>query len=113
MCGKFKIFKKGLLFGGFMGASMMWLNTTKKGREIREKLLDHAADVYESVKNEVMTSGAWKNMNKNKYVQMVNEYVDKYAIKTGLAEDTAKMLKKTLHSQWGRISGEIEEKKKK
>ena len=28
-------FKKGFLFGGLLGAGIMWMSTTKKGREVR------------------------------------------------------------------------------
>ena len=37
-------FKKGLFFGGLLGAGLMWLNTTKQGRELRENMLNYAAD---------------------------------------------------------------------
>jgi len=32
-------FKKGLFLGGLLGAGLMWLNVTPKGREMKAKLL--------------------------------------------------------------------------
>ena len=100
-------FKKGLFFGGLLGAGMVWLNTTKKGRELRESMLDHAAEVYVGLKKEVLTSDQYKNLTKNKYVKLVQKYVDKYALENNLADSMKKMVIKVVVAQWTKLKGEM------
>jgi len=102
-------FKAGIFLGGLLGAGLMWLNVTKKGRELREQILDHAAKVYAAIKEKVKTSEQYKNLNKNEYVKLVKEYVDKYAIENGLAEKVKNIIVKVVSSQYGNI---IEKAKK-
>lgn len=100
-------FKKGLFFGSLLGAGMMWLNTTKKGKELRDEMLDHAAEVYVDLKNKVLTSEKYKKLNKNEYMKMAHELVNKYAIDNGLAENVKKMVEKLVVAQWKNLKGEI------
>lgn len=104
-------FKKGLFLGGLLGAGVMWLNTTKKGRKMREQLLDYSADIYADVKEKVMSSDTWDTMTKSKYVAMVQDAVDKYAIKTGMAENVKNMVVKLVSSQWNQLQSEKKKKK--
>ena len=96
-------FKKGLFVGGLLGAGLTWLNTTKKGRETREKILDYAAEVYTQVKEKVMASGGWDKMTKAKYVKIVKQVVDTYAIDNGLAANVKTTVGKLVASQWKRV----------
>ena len=96
-------FKKGLFLGGLLGASLTWLNFTKKGKETRAELLDHAAVVYGQVKEKVEASGALDKMTKNKYVKTVQEVVDKYAIENGLADKVKNMVVKLVSSQYNNL----------
>ena len=100
-------FKKGLCLGGLFGAGLMWLNTTKKGKEVREEMLDHAAEVYVKVKDQVLASDKYKNLTKSQYVKMVGEYVDKYAVKNGLADNVKKMVSKLVNAQWNNLKGQM------
>lgn len=93
-------FKKGTVLGGILGAGIMWLFTTKKGREVRSQIIDIAAKLYPQVKQKVTSSGGWKKMNKSKYMKIVQEVVDKYAVKTGLSKKTKTMVTKLLNSQF-------------
>ena len=106
-------FKKGLFLGGLLGAGMVWMSTTKKGREMREKLLDHAANVYGQVKEKAMASDAWATMTKNKYVAMVQEAVDKYAVQSGLAESMKNFVVKLVSAQWKNLQGEGKKRNRK
>lgn len=96
-------FKSGLLFGGLLGAGLMWLSVTKKGKEVREQILDHAAVVYPKIKAQVLASDQYKKLNKNQYVKLVKEYVDKYAIENGLAESVKNMVVKVVSAQWRKL----------
>ena len=100
-------FKKGLFFGGILGAGMMWLNTTKKGKEMREEMLDHAAEIYVTIKEKALNSKQYQDLNKNEYVKMVKEMVDKYAVKNGMADNIKKMVTKVLTAQYKNLKGEI------
>ena len=39
-------FNKGVVLGGVLGAAIVWLNTTTKGKQYRTQLVDQAADIY-------------------------------------------------------------------
>ncbi|MBU2542008.1 hypothetical protein KJ785_00410 [Patescibacteria group bacterium] len=101
-------FKKGLCLGGLLGAGLVWLNTTQKGRETREQMLDHAAEVYVKLKEKVLTSEEYKNLNKNQYVKLVTEAVNKYAIENGLAESVKNMVVKVVSAQYKNLKGELD-----
>ncbi|OGH78282.1 MAG: hypothetical protein A2469_02190 [Candidatus Magasanikbacteria bacterium RIFOXYC2_FULL_40_16] len=105
-------FKKGLFLGGLLGASMMWMSTTKKGKEIKEKLLDQAAEVYLDLKDKVVSSDAYDKMTKNEFVVMAQQAVDKYAVRNGLADKTKKMMTKLVSTQWANLQKELKKKKK-
>jgi len=97
-------FKKGLFLGGLLGAGITWLNVTKKGKETRDQLLDHAAMVYTQVSAKAKTSKAMKDFNKNKYVKIVKEVVDKYAIENGLSDKVKNLVIKLVSEQWTNVS---------
>ncbi|PIR75835.1 MAG: hypothetical protein CO030_05215 [Candidatus Magasanikbacteria bacterium CG_4_9_14_0_2_um_filter_42_11] len=100
-------FKKGVVLGGVLGAALVWLNTSTKGKHYRSKLVDQAADVYEKVKQEVEATGAIDNMNKNKYVALVKKTVDKYAIENGMAASVKNTIIRLLSSQWATFKKEV------
>lgn len=103
-------FKKGMFLGGLLGAGMMWLSATKKGREMRDKMLDYAADVYGEVKEKAMDPKVWENMTKNKYVKMVGDKVDEYAAKHEWSNNTKNMVKKMVAAQWCNLKKDKQKK---
>ncbi len=96
-------FKHGMVLGGLLGAGFVWLNTTKKGREVREQILDHSAEVYARVKDEIAKSDALEQVSKNEYVKKVQAVVDKYAVETGLAQTAKKTVNKIVSAQYDRL----------
>ncbi len=104
-------FKHGLFLGGIVGAALTWMNTTKRGREVRKELVEHAATVYADVKEQVMTSEKFEDLSQHEYVQKVQEAVDKYAIENGLADDVKAIITKVVEKQWGKMKGSTPQKK--
>ena len=100
-------FKKGLFFGGLLGAGLMWLNTTKKGKEMRDEMLDHAAEIYVGLKDQILTSDKYKKITKHEYVKMAQQLVNKYAVENGLADNIKKMVEKLVIAQWNNLKGEM------
>lgn len=96
-------FKKGLFFGGLLGAGLMWLNTTKRGKELRDTLVDHATDVYGEVKEKITSSKQWESITKNQYVRMVEEVVNKYAVEHDLSDKVRDVVEKVVKSQWKKV----------
>lgn len=93
-------FKKGAVLGGLLGAGLMWMFTTKKGRQVRGQMLDTTAKLYPEVKKMVVASGGWKKISKSKYTEIVKEVVNKYAVSNGLAVAAKSMIIKLLHQQF-------------
>jgi len=102
---------KGLFIGGLLGAGMTWLFATKKGKEVREQMLDYAADVYTTLRQEVMKTETYDKLTKQKYVVLVQKFVDKYAVDNGLAKEVKDMVVKVVTSQWDNIRKELKNKK--
>lgn len=100
-------FNKGLFLGGLLGASLALMNTTKKGKEVKEKMLDNAAEIYVELRDKMMASKTWEKMTKQDFVVMAQEAVEKYAIKNGLADKTKKMITKLVSTQWKNLQHEL------
>jgi len=93
-------FKKGMLLGGLLGAGFVWLNTTKKGRAMRDQVLDHAATIFAELKDTVQDSKQWKDITKTKYAKLVREAVEEYSTKKKLPDNVKNMITKLVMGQW-------------
>jgi len=105
-------FKKGATFGALLGAGLMWLTTTKKGKEVRTSMLDKVEELYPEIRDQIMSSSAYKTMTKNKYKGIVENTVNKYAKDNKAVHDIKDLLTKMLVSQWSKIKKEINKKTK-
>jgi gas vesicle protein len=105
-------FKNGLFFGGLLGAGLVWLNVTKKGKQVRNDLMDNAATVYEDVKEKIVSSEGWDKMTKTKYYKFVEQTVNKYAVENDLIDSMRDMIERVVKAQWKNVSkGDIKKKK--
>jgi len=97
-------FNKGLFLGGLVGAALMWLNATPKGKEMRAKLLAHAQPLFEELKLSIkQLEGPTKEM----YEALVDRAVEEYAAKKDMAIDMKNMLVKELKKKWIELEKEI------
>jgi gas vesicle protein len=97
-------FNKGLFFGGLLGAALMWLNATPKGKEMRAKLMEHAQPLFEELKLSIkQLEGPTKEM----YDALVDRAVEEYAAKKDMALDMKNMLVKQLKKKWNELEKEI------
>ncbi len=96
-------FKRGLFFGGLLGAGLMWLSATKEGRAVRDQALEHAQEVYERVKKEVNKAGGWQNLTKEKFHTLVQDITEKYTKELGLATRVGNIVAKVVESQWSKL----------
>ena len=101
-------FKKGFVVGGLLGAGMMWLNTTKKGKETRAQVLEVSHTIYNQIEKEVLASKQWKSLSKSEFVARVTELVDTYAVENGLGADLKKLVVKVVATQYPRIKKKFE-----
>jgi len=97
-------FKKGLFFGGLLGAALMWLNATPKGKEMRTKLLEHVNALYGQLSESLkQLEGPTKEM----YDALVERAVAEYAAKKDMAVEMKNMLIKQLKKKWCQLEKEI------
>lgn len=97
-------FKKGLFLGGLLGAALMWLNATPKGKEMRAKLLEHAQPLYAQLKESLkQLEGPTQEM----YDALVERAVEEYAAKKEMAMEMKNMLVKELKKKWVDLEKEI------
>ncbi|OGH88480.1 MAG: hypothetical protein A3J93_04420 [Candidatus Magasanikbacteria bacterium RIFOXYC2_FULL_42_28] len=97
-------FKRGLLFGGLVGAAAMWLNATPKGKEMRAKLLAHLEPLYNELKVSIkQLDGPTKEM----YNALVERAVEEYGAKKELADDVKMILVRRLKKKWAQLEKEV------
>ncbi|MFA5062104.1 MAG: YtxH domain-containing protein [Patescibacteria group bacterium] len=97
-------FKKGLLLGGILGAALMWLNVTPKGKEMRDKIMEHADALFMQLKESMkQLEGPTKEM----YDALVERATEEYANKREMAMDVKAGLVKELKKRWGKLENEI------
>lgn len=100
-------FKKGLFFGGLLGAGLMWLNVTPKGKEMRAKLMAYAEPMYNELKENIKTlEGPTKEM----YEALVERATEELAAKKEMAVEMKMMLIKELKKRWGKLEKELKKK---
>lgn len=97
-------FKKGLILGGALGAFLMWLNATPKGREMRAKLMAHLEPLYGQLKESIkQLEGPTREM----YDALVERAVEEYSVKKELAVEMKNALVKKLKKKWSEIEKEL------
>ncbi len=98
-------FNKGLVLGGLLGAALMWLNATPKGKELRSKVMMHLEPLYHEIKESLeQLEGPTREM----YEALVERAVEEYAAKKELAADVKTMLVKRLKKRWAELQEELE-----
>lgn len=97
-------FKRGLFLGGLLGAAMVWLNATPKGKEMRSKILEHLDPLFNELKESIkQLEGPTKEM----YDALVERAVEEYSAKKELAEDLKIILIRKLKKKWLELEKEI------
>lgn len=97
-------FKKGLFWGSLVGAGLMWLNATPKGKEMRAKVLAHVEPLFDELKSSLMQlEGPTKEM----YEALVERAVEEYGARKELADDMKVVLIKQLKKKWAEIAKEL------
>lgn len=97
-------FKKGLLLGGVVGAFMTWLNATPKGREMRDKIMQHLEPLYNELKTSIkQLEGPTQEM----WDALVERAVEEYVAKKELTEEVKNNLIKQLKKKWLQLAKEL------
>jgi len=97
-------FNKGLILGGALGAFLVWLNATPKGKEMRAKLTEHLTPLFGELKKSIkQLDGPTKEM----YDALVERAVAEYSAKKELAGDMKNMLIRQLKKKWREIENEL------
>lgn len=97
-------FKRGLFLGGLLGAVLMWLNATPKGKEMRAKLMAHVEPLFNELKESIKKlEGPTKEM----YDALVERAVEEYAAKKQLAAEMKDVLVRELKKKWKNLEREL------
>lgn len=97
-------FKKGLFLGGLLGATLMWLNATPKGKEMRAKVGEYLDPLYRELKSSLaQLEGPTREM----YEALVDRAVEEYAVKKEMASDMKAVLIRKLKKKWVDLEKEI------
>jgi gas vesicle protein len=97
-------FNKGVVLGGLLGAALMWLNATPKGKEFRQKITQHLEPLFLELKASLkQLEGPTKEM----YNALVERAVAEYADKKELAEDMRILIIRQLKKRWKEVQKEL------
>lgn len=97
-------FNKGLFLGGLLGATLMWMNVTPKGKEMRSKIAAHLEPLFNELKSSLMQlEGPTKEM----YDALVERAVAEYGVRKELAEDVQAVLIRELKKRWSKLIKDI------
>lgn len=102
--------KKTLVMGGLMGAGLIWLTSTKKGKEVRDQLLDQSAEIYMNLKKKAQKLDKKYNITKNQYMKIAKESMDEYFSKHPIPAALKGIIQKVVLSQWETFKEETQEK---
>lgn len=93
-----------------MSAGLVWLTGTKKGKEVRDQLLDHSAAIYVSVKKKIQKIDKQYNVSKAQYVKLAKETLNEYFEKHPVPGAIKDLVQKVVVSQWENLKEEAGEK---
>jgi len=97
-------FKKGLFLGGLVGATLMWLNATPKGKEMRARIMEYLDPLYNELKASLkQLEGPTKEM----YEALVDRAVEEFAARKEMAEDLKMQLTRSLKKKWNELEKEL------
>lgn len=97
-------FKRGLFLGGLIGAGLMWLNATSKGKEMRAKIVAEANDLFGQLKESIQQlEGPTREM----YDALVERAVEEYAVKKEMALEMKNQLVRELKKRWNDIEKDL------
>lgn len=94
-----------------MGAGMIWMSTTKKGRETKEQAMAHGEKLYEIAKEKALASESWDKLSKTKFAEIVSEATEEYSKKVGLTANIRNITERLVNSKWGELKKEKKNKK--
>lgn len=102
-------FSKGIFLGSLLGAGAMWLNTTEKGKNMRDKFINHAENVYEEVKQKVQDTETYQDLSEKDFREVIEQVAEKYANKKELSDMTKKVIVRLVNNHIDSIKAEIKE----
>ena len=91
-----KKFMKGALFGGLVGAGLYWLSGTKRGRQVRNRLLEHANSVMKEVLKRI-PENEW--IDQQKVQRVLDQVMNEYGQAKDLAGTTKRLVTKEVKKQ--------------
>lgn len=105
--------KRTLFMGGLMGAGLIWLTSTKKGKEVRDQILNYAQDVYIRVEKKLRDSNVMDKVSKSEFVRKARETVDEYGDQRNIPAAIKALVLQTVLSQWDTFQKRIDKPEKK
>ena len=94
--------------GGLLGAGLIWLTSTKKGKEVREQILDYSHDVYEKLEKKLRESGVVGKISQSTFVKRAKEMVDEYSEQKNIPAVLKAVILQTVLSQWDTFQKRME-----
>jgi gas vesicle protein len=102
--------KNTLFLGSLIGAGLVWLTGTKKGKEMRDQILDASADIYLDAKKKLGKMDKKYHVSKTAFTKLAKETLDTYFQKSPLAGTVKDVVLKMVLAHWDNIKDEVEEK---
>jgi hypothetical protein len=101
------------LLGGVIGAGLMWLVGTTKGKKAQAKMTVMTEELFVNMKKTVLASPTWKEFEHSQYGRLVTQVVREYAKKHKLPKDIEAWISSHLLRRWKMFQRFLEGEKKK
>lgn len=101
------------LLGGIVGAGLMWLLGTAKGKKAQTKMVAMADELFLGMKKTVIASPTWKEFQEGQYGRLVTQVVKAYVKKHKLPKDVEAWISSQLLRRWKQFQRFLDVEKRK
>lgn len=92
--------KRTFFLGSLIGAGLIWLTSTKKGKEAREQIVLHAQNIYEKLERRLAESGVVEKVSQSTFAKRAKELVEEYSKQKNIPAAVKGLILQLVTSQW-------------
>lgn len=92
--------KRTFFLGSLLGAGLIWLTSTKKGKEAREQIVLQAQNIYEKLERRLYESGVVDKISQSTFVKRAKELVEEYSKQKNIPAAVKGLILQLVTAQW-------------
>ena len=104
---------KGFTLGALLGAGLLWLTNSKKGKKLQEQIKQQAVQIKTEIEEKLEDIDFVQDFDKEAYLEIVQEKVDQYIVDNPFLQQGKDMLVEALGQEWESMKKIVDKKTKK